>query len=79
MQIVLPKWIFSSHFQFGRGLDLSGQKGHSYASIHGLRTYSWFEDALYDQSLGIFGTRGQTLGHFSDYSASGNHKYVLKP
>ena len=47
MQIVLPKWIFSSHFQFGRALDLSGQKGHSYASIHGLRTYPWFEDALY--------------------------------
>ena len=47
MQIALPKWIFSSHFHFGRALDLSGQKGLSYASIHGLRTYSWFEDALY--------------------------------
>ena len=47
MQIALPKWIFSLHFHFGRALDLNGQKGHSYASIHGLRTYPWFPDALY--------------------------------
>ena len=54
MQIALPKWIFSSHFHFGRALDLNGQKGHSYASIHGLRTYSWFEDALYISERPIY-------------------------